>query len=43
MQNTEKKKKVTIIFPFLEKNLQKFYKSPTFVPFCDDVINGDVI
>ena len=35
----EWKWKVTIIFPFLEKILQKFYKNPTFVTFCDDVIN----
>ena len=32
----ERKWKVTIIFSFLEKNLQKFYKNPTFVTFCDD-------
>ena len=43
MQNTEEKRKITIIFPLLEKILQKFYKNPTFVTFCDDVINDDVI
>ena len=30
--------KITIIFPFLEKLLQTFYKNPTFVTFCNDVI-----
>ena len=43
MQNTEKKMKSTIIFQFLEKNLQKFYKNPTFVTFCDNVINDEII
>ena len=33
----------TIMFSFLEKILQKIYKNPIFVTFCDDVINGDVI
>ena len=31
------------IFQFLEKTLQEFYKNPTFVTFCDDVINDDII
>ena len=31
-----------IIFQFLEKILQEFYKNPTFVTFCDDAINDDV-
>ena len=35
--------KKTIIFSKLEKILQKFYKNPTFVTFCDEIINGDVI
>ena len=36
--------KVTIIFQFLEKKtLQEIYKNPTFVTFCDDVINEDAI
>ena len=43
IQNTGKKMKITIIFPFLEKNLQKFYKNPTFVTFCDEFSNGNVI
>ena len=43
MQNIGKKMKITIIFQFLEKNLQKFYKNPTFVTFSDDIINDDVI
>ena len=32
-----------IIFQFLEKILQKFYENLTFVSFCDDVIDDDVI
>ena len=34
----EIKWKVTIIFEVLEKILQKFYKNPTFLTFCDVVI-----
>ena len=34
----KQKGKVTIIFPFLEKILQEFYKNLTLVTFCDDVI-----
>ena len=30
-------------FSFFRKNLQKFFKNPNFMTFCDDVINGDVI
>ena len=35
--------KITIVFKFLEKTLQGFYKNVTFVTFCDDVFNNDVI
>ena len=38
----KKKLKLTIIFQFLEKNLQEFYKNPSFVTSCDDVIIDDV-
>ena len=38
-----KRWKVRIIFQFLEKILQEFYKNPTFVTFCDNVFNDDVI
>ena len=43
MQSTGKNMKVTIIFQFLEKILLEFYNNPTFVTFCDNVFNDDVI
>ena len=33
--------KITMIFQFLEKKLQEFYKNPSFVTSCDDVIIDD--
>ena len=32
-----------IICQILEKTLQEFYKNPTFVTFCDDAINDNII
>ena len=39
MKNTGKKMKNNDF----EKILQKFYRNPTFVTFCDDIINDDII
>ena len=30
-------------FSIFRENLQEFYKNPSFVTFCDDVIVDDVI
>ena len=41
MQNNGNKMKSNDYFR--NKYLQEFYKNPTFVTFCDDIINDDVI